>query len=75
METKDAIKHLVTELKKDEGYYYSWQSNIAVQLQDACKEIGIQFPQLHEVSNRAAMRFLEVLCTYPKDNPNDQATK
>jgi hypothetical protein len=62
MTTKDAIKVLTEALKKDSGYHYSWQANIAIAFQDACKKEGISFPQLHNISNTAALNFLDVLC-------------
>ena len=59
--TKQAVDHLCSELRKDPGYCYSWQSNIAMAFQDACADAGIKFPQLHDVSNKAAVNFLKNL--------------
>jgi hypothetical protein len=53
---------LVSALNNDESYRYSWQANIAVAFQDACRSEGIAFPQLHAVSNEAAKNFLNILC-------------
>lgn len=60
MTTEQAVKHLVSELRKDRepgSYYYSWQSNIAMSIYDT-------FPQMdnkHDLCNEAAKRFLELL--------------
>jgi len=62
MELKKAIEVLVSELTKDEAYRYGWQSNIAMAFFDACGQEGIQLPQLHDVSNKAANQFLRNLC-------------
>lgn len=65
MTTAEAIKHLSKELKDDPDYWRSWKANIAIQFQDEFhrdyKEKGI-----HEISNNAAQRFLELL-TYEHD--------
>ena len=61
-EIKKAIEVLVSELNKDDGYRYGWQSNIAMAFFDACVQEGIQFPQLHDVSINAAKQFLRNLC-------------
>ena len=58
---KQAFDTLCDELKKDDGYFYAWQSNIAVCFQDECHRQGINFPQLHETSNNAAISFLRLL--------------
>lgn len=64
-----AIKVLCEELSKDKSegsYYYSWQSNIAMQFKDefARKKIDrnyISSKDVHEVSNQAAKNFLDLL--------------
>lgn len=61
-EIKKAVEVLVSELNKDDGYRYGWQANIAMAFFDACVQEGIQFPQLHDVSNNAAKQFLRNLC-------------
>jgi hypothetical protein len=62
MTTKEAVVHLVSELKKDEGYYMSWQANIAMQFKDECKRQGVTLPGIHEISNNAAKNFIDLLC-------------
>lgn len=59
--TKEAVDHLCEQLRNDSGYYYSWQANIAMQFKDACARAGYQFPDLHKLSNEAAINFLNLL--------------
>jgi hypothetical protein len=61
METKKAIEHLSKVLLEDAGYYFAWQSNIAMAFQDCCSRKGYKFPDLHEISNQAAKDFLSNL--------------
>ena len=60
MTTKEAIDHLRKVLKEDESYRQTWVANIAVAFQDefhySRKHSGI-----HEISNKAAERFLSNL--------------
>lgn len=74
MELKKAIDVLVSELNKDEAYRYGWQSNIAMAFFDACNQEGIQLPQLHDVSNKAANQFLRNLCRCCGNNEQDLTT-
>lgn len=60
METKDAVDHLIKALSDDDGYYYSWQSNIAVQFQDAFHELH-RNQGVYAISNEAAKKFLDLL--------------
>jgi hypothetical protein len=62
MTTQKAVDHLTKELKADMGYFYAWQANIAMAFQDECVREGIRFPQLHKISNDAAINFLNMLC-------------
>ncbi len=61
---KKEIDVLKKTLKKDEDYYYSWQSNIAMAFYDQAKrnKVKISSPKLHEISNSAAKNFLNLLC-------------
>ena len=63
---KEAIEVIVAELNNDEAYRYAWQANIAMAFYDACRQEGIQFPQLRTVSNDAAKQFLCTLCRVGK---------
>lgn len=74
MTTKDAIEHLTKALKEDSGYYYSWQANIAVQFDDECRRHKINFPQLHDISNKAAINFIELLCM-KEESPTPEGEK
>jgi len=74
MQTKDAIDHLSNELLKDTGYYYSWQSNIAMQFLDELDRRGYRFPEAHSISNEAAKNFLNLLISQT-ENREDKWTK
>lgn len=57
------IEKLIKELKKDKSngsYYYSWQANIAVAMQDAYKDAEDK-TDIYKISNDGAKRFLELL--------------
>lgn len=68
METKDAIDKLIQELKKDSGYYYTWQSNIACAFMDELDRMGYKLPDQHTISNAAAKNFLNNLISYGENN-------
>lgn len=57
----EAFNRFAEELRKDESLYYAYQSNIAMSFCDTINNAGIQFPQLHELSNIAAKNFLNLL--------------
>lgn len=61
MKTKEAINCLRESLK-DEGYYISWKANIAMAFVDEFESQGYKIPLMHELSNKAAERFLKALC-------------
>lgn len=72
-ELSKAVETLCKALSKDKSqgsYYFGWQSNIAVQMQD---EFERQFPltskdmDIHKVSNEAAKNFLDLLITTTLD--------
>ena len=57
------IEKLIEELKKDKSncsYYYSWQANIAVAMQDAYSDAEDK-TDIHAISNEGAKRFLDLL--------------
>jgi len=57
------IEKLIEELRKDKSegsYYYSWQANIAVAMQDAYDDAGDK-TDIHKISNDGAKRFLDLL--------------
>ncbi len=68
------IEELVKALKKNEGLYYAYQANIAVQFQDevcrsekevvddqGVKQYLLNFEDIHKISNEAAKNFLNLL--------------
>lgn len=60
-EINKAFQIVFYQLRKDEGLYYGWQSNIAVQFMDECHRNKIYSSKLHEISNRASKSFLNLL--------------
>jgi hypothetical protein len=77
--TSDAVDQLCRALKADDGYWMSWQANIAVQFQDAWQQavdnggLPATREQIHDISNKAAVRFLNLL-TYPKADALPEGT-
>lgn len=63
MKTKlhEAVETLCAELQADPAYYYSWQANIAVAIQDTFKGHICDKIDIHTLSNEAAKQFLSVL--------------
>lgn len=55
------IKKLIKELKADKGYYYAWQANIAVAVQDSIETGYLSSERRHKQSNEAAKKFLDLL--------------
>ncbi len=64
MKIKNTIDVLRNELKRDEGYYLSWQANIAMAFYDEAKKnkVRVGAEKLHKISNEAAKNFLTLLC-------------
>ncbi len=66
MRLKKACNKVFKELREDEGYYLSWQANIAMSFYD---EYGrkkkrnkyLNKKELHKISNDAAKKFLNLL--------------
>lgn len=61
MEKKSPIEDLRNALIEDEGYYISWQANLAMAFQDAFHRMSNHYG-VHTISNIAAKNFLEQLC-------------
>ena len=68
MRFKKAIKRVMKELREEEGYYYSWQANIACAFQDACRQYkkknnkkALSNGDIYKISNTAAKEFLNLL--------------
>ena len=55
---QEAVQKLVSELKNDEMYRYSWLANIAVCFESECLKMGYKLPDLSAISNRAAEAFI-----------------
>ena len=58
---KEAVDVVRKALREDEGYYLTWQSNIAVAFQDCLARAGYKLPDQHKISNDAAKEFLSNL--------------
>ena len=61
-----AIKYLCYHLRKDKGYWYSWQSNIAMTIKDNVDRYfplttEKKSPTMHEWCNICANDFLKLL--------------
>ena len=70
MNIKEAVDTFVKALKEDEQYYYSWQSNIAMSFVDEFNRkqpdgffLSLISLDIHEVANKAAKNFLNMLIT------------
>lgn len=63
----NSIKLLAKSLREDQGYFYSWQSNIAMSFLDNFKrnadEYGTNYAieNIHSIANESAMCFLKIL--------------
>jgi len=61
-----AVAVLISELKKCEGYRYSWRANIAMAFVDEFdrhhRHLGV-----HAIANKAADNFLNMLCGAGKE--------
>ena len=61
---KSIIANLINELRSDEGYYYSWQSNIAMAFFDEYYRNNKRYKNkddIHKIANEAAKNFLNLL--------------
>jgi hypothetical protein len=65
MSLAKAIRVLRQEMKDDPGLYYRYQDNIAIEFQDVVRQRGINIDDktLYEISNDAAIRFLNRWCS------------
>jgi diaminopimelate decarboxylase len=65
MTVSKAVRILKEEMLDDPGLYYGYQANIAMTFYDTVKEYGINIDDktLHEISNNAAVRFLNKWCS------------
>ena len=61
MLTKWAVRYLCRQLKKDQGYYISWQANIAMAFKDRYFSRTKRYKNhtdIHNIANDAAKDFL-----------------
>ena len=63
---KKEIDVLRKTLKEDEGYYISWQANIAMAFKDEYirflkEHARVESENIHEIANTAAKNFLDLL--------------
>ena len=64
--TKKAVEKLTTEIKQDEGFFMSYQANIAMAFQDEyyrCEKKYKNKTDIHQISNTAAKNFLNLWCS------------
>lgn len=67
--TKEAVEKLTQELKKDEGFFISYQANIAMAFKDEydrCEKKYKNSHDIHTIANAAAKNFLNLLCSSGK---------
>ena len=72
--TEQAVIHLQKALQDDPGYYYGWQSNIAMAFCDEYqKYAGLGYnltnEDIHKIANDAAKRFLDILLLNIDEKP------
>lgn len=59
---KLVIDRLTKQLRKDEGYYLTWQANIAMAFYDEFRRSKPKnLKQVHKAANEAAQNFLNML--------------
>jgi hypothetical protein len=63
-ELETAIRTLVNALKADPKYRDTWAANIAMSFYDAYALNTGNPPDIHEIANSGANRFLGLLCAY-----------
>lgn len=74
----EAMKVVTAEIKNDPGYRIGWQANIAVAFQD---EFARQYKErlgdfdIHDISNKAANNFLNILCREELGNEHFEVIK
>ena len=66
--TEQAVQKLREELRSDDGYRQTWKATLAVCYQDATAS-AFMHAGIHEISNAAADRFLELLCNDTEISP------
>lgn len=64
----EAFDKISIELRKDPQLFYAYQANIAMSFQDECAKAGYKFPDLHAISNQAAVNFLNLWIKRTEDH-------
>lgn len=73
MTTQEAVEHLSNALREDQQYYYTWQSNIAMQFKDHFHRDYLD-KGVHDIANDAAKAFLDLLISIPRSS-EERATE
>jgi hypothetical protein len=63
----EAVQVLCDALETDDGLFWAYQSNIAMQFVDHVERAGKGFPELHQLANDAAKEFLRLLMFRPEE--------
>lgn len=67
---QSAMQQVIEALKSDEGYFISWQANIAMAFKDELAKRGKTVDsEMHEIANQAAKNFLNLLTYIPENIP------
>lgn len=65
MNIQEAMKVITTEIANDPGYRIGWEANIAMAFKDAAAQTLVQNEDsravTHEIANKAASNFLDIL--------------
>lgn len=74
MNYKDAFEICRKEILQDRGFFFTWQSNIAMSFYDEMTDNGFNFPKLRDMCNNAAKTFLNLLLSPPAGEEESAAT-
>lgn len=59
-EMQEATRIFRKNIKEDKDLYWAYQCNIAMSFMDELERSGYKFPEMHEISNKAAKNFLDL---------------
>ncbi len=71
LSVEHAVRKLTDAIKKDEGFYISYQANIAMAFKDEygrCDEKYKNKKDIHRIANVAAKNFIDLWCMSKQDN-------
>lgn len=62
MKYQDAVKKVMSEIRKDKELYYAFQANIAMSFVDENRRLGSRdsYKKVHLMANQAAKNFLDM---------------